>query len=118
MRDPLRRCARALVRESLHSAGARSSRSLARIHRSRCGASKHGYTVAQLDPTTMEFRILAYGAPDSTFNGVSAAAFVGSDLWLASYQSDRIAVRALSYGISATREPIHGATITVGRGYK
>jgi hypothetical protein len=58
-----------------------------------------GYTVAQLDPTAMEFRILAYGPPDSLLNGVSAAAFVGSDLWLASYQSDRIAVRALFYSV-------------------
>jgi hypothetical protein len=56
-----------------------------------------GYTVAQLDPATTEFRILAYGEPDPVFNGVSAAVFVDADLWLASYQSDRIAVRRLSY---------------------
>ncbi|MFC3444497.1 hypothetical protein ACFOKF_25505 [Sphingobium rhizovicinum] len=30
--------------------------------------------------------------PDPTFNGVSAAVIVGRDLWLGSYQADRIAV--------------------------
>jgi hypothetical protein len=64
-----------------------------------------GYTVAQLDPDAREFRILAYGEPDLRFNGVSAALVVGSDLWLASYQSDRIAVRTLPY--SLPRWPNH-----------
>lgn len=59
-----------------------------------------GYTVAQLDPHAMEFRILAYGEPDPFFNGVSAALLIGSELWLASYQSDRIAVRTLPYPAS------------------
>jgi hypothetical protein len=54
-----------------------------------------GYTVAQLDPATKEFRVLAYDGPDAVFNGVSAAWFVDDDLWLASYQSDRIALRRL-----------------------
>ena len=58
-----------------------------------------GYTVAQLDPAAKQFGILAYGAPDPIFNGVSAAVLVGKDLWLASYQADRIAVRALSYSV-------------------
>jgi hypothetical protein len=56
-----------------------------------------GYTVAQLDPATREFRVLAYDGPDPIFNGVSAAWLVAADLWLASYQSDRIAVRRLPY---------------------
>jgi hypothetical protein len=56
-----------------------------------------GYTVAQLDPATREFRVLAYDGPDPIFNGVSAAWLVDADLWLASYQSDRIAVRRLPY---------------------
>lgn len=58
-----------------------------------------GYTVAQLDPATKELTVLAYDGPDPIFNGVSAAWFVGADLWLASYQSDRIAVRRLAYSI-------------------
>jgi hypothetical protein len=58
-----------------------------------------GYTVAQLDPKTKEFRVLAYDGPDPLFNGISSAWWVDADLWLASYQSDRIAVRRLSYSI-------------------
>lgn len=64
-----------------------------------------GYTVAELDPEALEFKVLAYGGPDPLFNGVSAALLVGSDLWLASYQADRIAVRTLSY--SLPRPPSH-----------
>lgn len=58
-----------------------------------------GYTVAQLDPATRQFSVLAYGGPDPAFNGVSAAWLVEDDLWLASYQSDRVAVRRLSYSL-------------------
>ena len=53
------------------------------------------YTVAELDPHSMTFTVVAYGEPDPDFNGVSAAAIVTGDLWLASYQADRIAWRAL-----------------------
>ena len=52
-----------------------------------------GYTVAQLDPHSMHFSLVAYGEPDPDFNGVSAAAIVAEELWLASYQADRIAWR-------------------------
>jgi hypothetical protein len=52
-----------------------------------------GYTVARLDPGTMDFSLLAYAEPDPAFNGVSAASIVGGELWLASYQADRIAWR-------------------------
>ena len=54
-----------------------------------------GYTVAQLEPRSMNFSIVAYAEPDPDFNGVSAAAIVGGELWLASYQSDRVAWRAV-----------------------
>lgn len=57
-----------------------------------------GYVVAQLEPATMVFSVLAYAEPNPDFNGVSAAALVGNDLWLASYQADRIAFRALPGG--------------------
>ncbi|HEY0682901.1 MAG TPA: hypothetical protein VGD45_11270 [Steroidobacter sp.] len=61
---------------------------------------RRGYSVAQLDPASMEFKLIAYDGPDSVYNGVSAAVLVGEDLWLASYQSDRVAVRGLGYSIS------------------
>jgi hypothetical protein len=54
-----------------------------------------GYTVAALDPHTLEFTILAYAQPNAAFNGVSAARIVEGELWLAAYQGERIAVRAL-----------------------
>lgn len=55
-----------------------------------------GYTVAELDPTSMEFRVVAYSEPDPSFNGVSAGRIVGDELWLASYQADRLAYRRLA----------------------
>jgi hypothetical protein len=57
-----------------------------------------GYTVAQLDPATRTFRILAYAEPDPDFNGVSAAVIVDDELWLGSYQADRVAHRPLHGG--------------------
>jgi hypothetical protein len=51
-----------------------------------------GYTVAQLDPVTMDFHILDSAGPNPAFNGVSAAVFVGKQLWLGSYQAKRVAV--------------------------
>ncbi|MBL8264734.1 hypothetical protein, partial [Steroidobacter sp.] len=59
-----------------------------------------GYGVAQLDPASMQFKLIAYGGPDASFNGVSAALLVDDDLWLASYQSDRVAVRRLEYALA------------------
>jgi hypothetical protein len=54
-----------------------------------------GYTVAALEPQALEFTIVAYAEPNAGFNGVSAARVVNGDLWLASYQGERIAVRAV-----------------------
>ena len=54
-----------------------------------------GYTVAQLDPQSMHFSIVAYAEPNPYFNGVSAASIVAGELWLASYQADRVAWRKL-----------------------
>jgi hypothetical protein len=54
-----------------------------------------GYTVAALDPQTLDFTTIAYATPNAGFNGVSAARVIGNELWLAAYQGERIAVRAL-----------------------
>ena len=54
-----------------------------------------GYTIAELDPGSLDFRILAYAGPNERFNGASSAALVDDDLWLASYQANRIAYRKL-----------------------
>jgi len=63
-----------------------------------------GYTVAQLDPATRSFRILAYSEPNAEFNGVSAAVIVHDELWLGSYQADRLAHRPLPEN-GASRPP-------------
>ena len=52
-----------------------------------------GYTVAQLDPQHLSFTVVAYAEPDPDFNGVSAASIVSGEMWLGSYQSNRIAWR-------------------------
>lgn len=54
-----------------------------------------GYVVAQLNPATRGMSVVAYGAPDALFNGVSAAVVIQDELWLGSYQADRIAIRSL-----------------------
>jgi len=54
-----------------------------------------GYTVAALDPETMTLTIVDYGEPNPAFNGVSSAVIVGEEIWLGSYQADRLAWRPL-----------------------
>jgi hypothetical protein len=61
-----------------------------------------GYVVAQLDPASMNYRLIAYAEPDPVFNGVSGAVLIGNELWLSSYQADRIAHRTLPW-IGANR---------------
>jgi len=56
-----------------------------------------GYVVAQLEPKSMAYRVIAYAEPDPIFNGVSGAVLIGNELWLSSYQADRIAHRTLSW---------------------
>jgi hypothetical protein len=61
-----------------------------------------GYVVAQLEPKSMAYSVIAYAEPDPVFNGVSGAVLIGNELWLSSYQSDRIAHRTLPW-IGASR---------------
>ena len=56
-----------------------------------------GYVVAELEPQSMVYRIIAYAEPDPVFNGVSGAVLIGNQLWLSSYQADRIAHRPLPW---------------------
>jgi hypothetical protein len=58
-------------------------------------ACHRGYTVARLDPRTMAWRIVAYAEPNPSFNGVSTGLVIARELWLGSWQSDRLAVREL-----------------------
>jgi hypothetical protein len=54
-----------------------------------------GYTVAHLDPKAMAWSIIAYAEPNPSFNGASTGLIVGQQLWLGSFQADRIAIRPL-----------------------
>ncbi len=54
-----------------------------------------GYVAAVFDPSKGEFRTLAYGPPNRTFNDVSSAVLVGDKVWLGSFRSDRLAWRSL-----------------------
>ena len=56
-----------------------------------------GYTIAELDPATMTFRLIAYSEPNAKFNGVSGAVLIGNELWISSYQADRVAHRTLPW---------------------
>src|SRR5205823_772018 len=40
-----------------------------------------GYVVAELEPHTMSFKVVAYAEPNPHFNGVSAAVAVDNELW-------------------------------------
>jgi hypothetical protein len=54
-----------------------------------------GYTVARLDPKAMTWSIVDSAEPNPAFNGASIGVVVGDELWVGSYQSDRIAIRKL-----------------------
>ncbi len=54
-----------------------------------------GWVAGQLDPATMEWKILAYGEPNPDFGGIATALVIGKTLWLSSFQMDRAAYRLL-----------------------
>jgi hypothetical protein len=54
-----------------------------------------GYVAAELDPKTLQWKILAYGEPNPAFGGIATAVVVGKTIWLSSYQADRVAYRPL-----------------------
>ena len=65
-----------------------------------------GTVVAELDPATMEFHIVAYAPPDPVFNGASTALLIGNQLWVGSYQSNCVAYRSLPWlHAGQTRQP-------------
>lgn len=54
-----------------------------------------GYMVASLNPETLHLDIVDYAEPNPTFNGVSSAVILGDEIWLGSYQADRVGYRLL-----------------------
>lgn len=51
-----------------------------------------GWIVGEVDRARGRIATVAYGRPQSFFNGLSAAALVRGELWLGSFQSDRLAI--------------------------
>lgn len=51
-----------------------------------------GWVVGEVDLARRRIATVAYGSPQPRFNGLSAAALVGDELWLGSFQSDRLAI--------------------------
>ena len=60
-------------------------------------ACHRGFMVAQLDPKTMAWTILAYAEPNPAISVVSTGVVVGDTLWIGSAASDAIAYRALPH---------------------
>jgi hypothetical protein len=54
-----------------------------------------GWVASQLDPKSMNWKILAYGEPNPDFGGIATALVIGKTLWISSYQMDRVAYRPL-----------------------
>jgi len=54
-----------------------------------------GWVVGQLDPQTLQWKILGYGEPNPDFGGIATALVIGDTLWLSSFQMDRAAYRPL-----------------------
>lgn len=54
-----------------------------------------GWIVGEVDLAKGRIATVAYGTPRAGFNGLSAAALAGHELWLGSFQSSRIAIAPL-----------------------
>jgi hypothetical protein len=62
-----------------------------------------GYVVAQLDPKTMAWTILAYAEPNPAISVVATGVVVGNTLWIGAAAADAIAYRALPHPESGLR---------------
>jgi len=51
-----------------------------------------GWVVGELDRARGRIATVAYGRPQPGFNGLSAATIIDGELWLGSYQSNRLAI--------------------------
>ena len=62
-----------------------------------------GFMVAQLDPKTMAWTVLAYAEPNPAISVVSTGVLVGDTLWIGSAASGAIAYRPLPHPASGLR---------------
>jgi len=51
-----------------------------------------GWIVGELDRARHRIATVAYGGPQPSFNGLSAATISGGELWLGSFQADRVGI--------------------------
>lgn len=51
-----------------------------------------GWVVGEVDLARRRIATVAYGRPQPGFNGLSSAAIAGGELWLGSFQADRLAI--------------------------
>ncbi|GAA0334694.1 hypothetical protein GCM10009087_51270 [Sphingomonas oligophenolica] len=54
-----------------------------------------GYAAVELNPVSMQWRVIAYAEPNPAFDGVATAVPVGNTLWLSSFLNDRVGYRPL-----------------------
>jgi hypothetical protein len=91
--------------DNLHWSGGRLLLAGMRYDEPACGGTRkvidgvadpmlchRGWVVGELHTDRLRISTVAYGRPAPGFNGVSAAAQVDGELWLGSFQSDRLAI--------------------------
>lgn len=91
--------------DNIHWSGGRLLLTGMRLDEPACGGQRkvvdgkadpmlchRGWVVGELDLKDRRIATLAYGHPQASFNGHSAAALSGGALWLGSFQSDRLAI--------------------------
>ena len=54
-----------------------------------------GYVVVTIDPKTMAVTELARGPATAAFTGTAIAMQIGNELWLGSFNADRLAYRSI-----------------------
>jgi hypothetical protein len=62
-----------------------------------------GFMIAQLDPTTMAWTILAYAEPNPAISVVATGVVVGDTLWIGAASADAIAYRPLPHPAADAR---------------
>jgi hypothetical protein len=62
-----------------------------------------GFMVAQLEPQTMAWTILAYAEPNPAISVVATAVIIGDTLWIGAASAEAIAYRALPRPASGAR---------------
>jgi len=76
---------------------------LAVIDNAVLSSCHRGYVVAQLDPNTMAWTILAYAEPNPELNVVATGVVIGDTLWIGAASADGVAYRHLPHPSNTAR---------------